>query len=223
MQEPEATGRAPAVVRGGRRGRPAGFDRDEVLDALVELFWERGYDGVTHQDIRARTGLSGSSLHHAFGDKPEIFDLALARYHQRASALADQLATGRRGLADLLDYAGMMERTVRSGAPAGCLMITSGAQPVGRLPAVRSRTASYREQWRRAFLAAVHRATSRGEISAGDPEGRAWLLLAAHTGVMIAAAQDPGGPGARAMAAGLRALVAGWAVPTGPGGGAEGV
>jgi hypothetical protein len=34
-----------------KRGRPAGFDRAEALQRAMELFWARGYEGATLEDL----------------------------------------------------------------------------------------------------------------------------------------------------------------------------
>ncbi len=60
-------------------GRPPEFDRLEALDALVDLFWRRGYDGATQEAMRAASGLSSSSLFRSFGTKAETFDAVLRR------------------------------------------------------------------------------------------------------------------------------------------------
>jgi hypothetical protein len=36
-----------------KRGRPAGFDRGEALQQAMQLFWARGYEGVTLDDVAA--------------------------------------------------------------------------------------------------------------------------------------------------------------------------
>jgi hypothetical protein len=39
-------------LRMTKRGRPATFDRDEALQPAMELFWARGYVGVTLEDLQ---------------------------------------------------------------------------------------------------------------------------------------------------------------------------
>lgn len=65
-----------------KRGRPALFDTDKVVETVADLFWARGFDGVSVSDITSATGLSKSSLYNSFGDKDSLFMQALARYHK---------------------------------------------------------------------------------------------------------------------------------------------
>ena len=67
-----------------KRGRPATFDRSEALEGAMEVFWARGYEGTTLEDLQAAMGgISPPSLYHAFGSKEALFkataDLYVAR------------------------------------------------------------------------------------------------------------------------------------------------
>lgn len=60
--------------------RPREFDTDKVLDALRDVFWERGYEGTSYAHIMAATGLRKGSLYAVFGDKRALYLEALMRY-----------------------------------------------------------------------------------------------------------------------------------------------
>lgn len=61
--------------------RPREFDTDRVLNALRDVFWERGYEGASYAHIMAATGLRKGSLYSAFGDKRALYIEALAQYN----------------------------------------------------------------------------------------------------------------------------------------------
>jgi TetR/AcrR family transcriptional repressor of nem operon len=63
--------------------RPREFDREEVLDRAVELFWTHGYDRTSVQDLVDSMGIQRGSLYAAFGDKHQLFIEALDRYEER--------------------------------------------------------------------------------------------------------------------------------------------
>ncbi|MEO1019429.1 MAG: TetR/AcrR family transcriptional regulator [Pseudomonadota bacterium] len=63
-----------------RLGRPRKFDEDKVLDQIVELFWQDGYEATGLNSITSKTGLVKASLYAAFGNKREMYLKALARY-----------------------------------------------------------------------------------------------------------------------------------------------
>ena len=63
--------------------RPREFDETAALDAAIECFWRRGYEATSLRDLTAAMGLTAPSLYNAFGDKEELFALALERYLDR--------------------------------------------------------------------------------------------------------------------------------------------
>jgi AcrR family transcriptional regulator len=72
-----------------RRGRPARFSPDELLDVVVAEFNARGYDATTMEDLARATGLAKSAVYHHVAGKEELLRLAVAR---AVDALFDVLA-----------------------------------------------------------------------------------------------------------------------------------
>src|ERR1700756_570740 len=110
------------LVAGARRpGRPAQFDRDSALAALLWLLWSKGYDAATQEEMLAATGLSSSTLYRSFGTKAEILEAALALYLAWADEMLAPLERGHRGVADVLAFFDHLEAQL--GGPlstAGC-------------------------------------------------------------------------------------------------------
>jgi len=75
----------------GTRGRPRQFDRDEVLDRALQLFWARGLSGTSLDDLSAAMQMKRPSLHNAFGDKESLYRHVLARFVARMRAEAGTL------------------------------------------------------------------------------------------------------------------------------------
>jgi len=63
-----------------RAGRPRGFDYDEALDRAMHVFWRKGFEGASLNDLTAAMGIQPASLYKAFGNKRTLFEKALARY-----------------------------------------------------------------------------------------------------------------------------------------------
>jgi AcrR family transcriptional regulator len=74
--ESAAEGAPPGAGR--RRGRP-GYDLESVLQAAVEVFNERGYDGASMEDLSRRLGIAKSAIYHHVSGKEELLRLALDR------------------------------------------------------------------------------------------------------------------------------------------------
>jgi TetR/AcrR family transcriptional repressor of nem operon len=61
-------------------GRPKSYDRAEVLDAAMYLFWQRGYHDVSTRDLTEVMGINMNSLYSEFGSKEALFAAAVERY-----------------------------------------------------------------------------------------------------------------------------------------------
>jgi AcrR family transcriptional regulator len=61
-------------------GRPRAFDQDEALDRAMHIFWEKGFEGASLNDLTGAMGIKPASLYAAFGNKQVLFERALDRY-----------------------------------------------------------------------------------------------------------------------------------------------
>lgn len=60
------------------------FNEDQALDKAIEIFWHKGYNGTSAQDLVTHLGLSRSSLYDTFGDKQKLFAQSLQRYQKQS-------------------------------------------------------------------------------------------------------------------------------------------
>jgi len=66
--------------------RTKDFDENEVLLKAVQLFWHKGYNATSMDDLVETLGISRSSLYRSFTDKHTLFMKALATYQQFSTA-----------------------------------------------------------------------------------------------------------------------------------------
>jgi AcrR family transcriptional regulator len=71
--------------------------RDEVLDAAMIEFAERGFEGASTEDIARRAGISQPYLFRLFGTKKELFKASVARCQREVLELFQRAAEGKRG------------------------------------------------------------------------------------------------------------------------------
>ena len=106
------------------RGRPRSFDETGALEKAIQVFWSKGYDGVTIDDLVAGMGVGRPSLYAVFGDKRAIFLRALRAYAERKGELAAKALLSPQSLRDSI--AAFLRYTVESatqkGSARGCLV-----------------------------------------------------------------------------------------------------
>ena len=61
------------------------FDKDEVLSRAMHLFWEKGYNGTSMQELVDATGINRSSIYNSFGSKQQLYNKSLARYQREGN------------------------------------------------------------------------------------------------------------------------------------------
>jgi AcrR family transcriptional regulator len=71
--------------------------RDDVLDAAMLEFAERGYAGASTDDIARRAGISQPYLFRLFGTKKELFKATVARCMTETLQMFQRAAEGKRG------------------------------------------------------------------------------------------------------------------------------
>lgn len=59
------------------------FQPELALDKALDLFWERGYEGSSVEDLVQCMGLGRGSIYDTFGDKHALYLAALKRYRTK--------------------------------------------------------------------------------------------------------------------------------------------
>jgi AcrR family transcriptional regulator len=110
--------------RGRPRGRPRSFDEKQALEKATQVFWAKGYDGVTIDDLVAAMGVGRPSLYAVFGDKRTIFVRVLKAYAEAKGALAAKALLAPQSLrASLVSFLRFtVETATEDGSALGCLL-----------------------------------------------------------------------------------------------------
>jgi AcrR family transcriptional regulator len=107
------------------RGRPRQFDEGEAVERATRVFWAKGYDGVTIDDLVDGMGVARPSLYAVFGDKPTLFLRCLEEYGDRIGALAAKALFDTRRVGDALRafLAHAVYNATAEDSPLGCLIV----------------------------------------------------------------------------------------------------
>lgn len=105
-------------------GRPKTFDRETALDAAMLLFWERGFEQTSVDELAAAMGIRTSSLYSSFGDKEELYLAAVDHYRTGRGSIYDKVVnegkTAREGFTKLFKLAA--KEMTRRDQPRGCML-----------------------------------------------------------------------------------------------------
>jgi TetR/AcrR family transcriptional regulator, transcriptional repressor for nem operon len=190
-----------------RPGRPAQFDRDNALAALLWLLWSKGYDAATQEEMLAATGLSSSTLYRSFGTKADILEAALAQYLAWADEMFAPLEHGRRGVADVHAFFDHLHAQFEGPmCKAGCLVWNTMQNPINGDPRIKTLTERHMQRLRLGLSAALQRAADAGELPPSAPK---YLAEALRAGVLGVQARGRAGETADAITLldGLRGLL----------------
>jgi TetR/AcrR family transcriptional regulator, transcriptional repressor for nem operon len=172
--------------------RPRTFDPDEALDAARDVFWKKGFQGTSLDDITAATGLAKPSLYAAFGDKNALFLKVLDRYHDYIVANAERM------IGDGASPRQAIERWLTAFVPRcsgvrgsrGCLSVNTSTDGSLEQKEVRKRVEGFNRR-----LEELLRNRLRADRSQFpddfDPDAAAHAILAIYLGLMVRAKEAP--------------------------------
>ncbi|WP_249127007.1 TetR/AcrR family transcriptional regulator [Brucella oryzae] len=148
-----------------QRGRPRGFDRYAALQALMEVFWARGYEGAQLVDLTAAAGIAPPSFYAAFGSKEAAFCEAVDHYIATVGARPmqelDDAATLREGLERMLRASVDVALSTR---PGGCLLVLGVVNCLPENEPARTHLKAARTKTRELIHTRLEHARTAGEL-----------------------------------------------------------
>jgi AcrR family transcriptional regulator len=164
-------------------GRPRAFDRQIALDAAMRLFWERGFEGTSFDELISAMDISPSSFYNAFKSKEQLYKEATQYY---IDGPGEWFA---RALSEEGDVKKAFERLVESAAialtrddlPAGCMISLTGTHMPPSLTSVRKTVVSYRAMGEQLLAERLKEGIAQGQL----PPDTDAKLLASYFGTVL--------------------------------------
>jgi TetR/AcrR family transcriptional repressor of nem operon len=166
------------------------FDRDEVLHKAMEVFWSRGYNAASIQDLVKHMGINRQSLYDTFGDKHALYLQALDRYREvegrRLFELLEQPGPVKKSLRQLFEST--VEKALCDEQHRGCFMGNATSELAGRCKETEARTCSNMASMQEALYRALLRGKKEGELKrVRDPRAVARFLYSSIQGLVLMA------------------------------------
>jgi TetR/AcrR family transcriptional repressor of nem operon len=137
-----------------------------ALDRAMVVFWAKGYDATSIDDLVARMGIQRGSLYAGFGDKQALFLAALDHYERVVvQELFEALEGPGSGVEAIRRFFRLrIEGSLERRRPLGCLVTNSAVEFSGRNPGARTKIGIALAKLEGAFLRALASAREAGEI-----------------------------------------------------------
>ncbi len=164
------------------------FDERQALNAAMLVFWEKGYQATSIQDLEQAMGLRRTSIYNAFGNKRGIFECVLACYKESImSVLFARLDTApdiRTGVRRLLE--GALDIHFDDKYPGGCLVVLSVLESGQHTAASNDATAQMIHDLRAGLASRLGKAKRLGELPQHvDASSMATAIAGMMAGMMV--------------------------------------
>jgi TetR/AcrR family transcriptional repressor of nem operon len=110
------------------------FDEEELLEKAVNLFWRKGYNATSAQDLVDELKINRSSLYNTYKDKRTLFQKSLKKYQeQQTNAVITMLAKAadpEKAIEKV--FADLIKESNEDTAAKGCFMVNTAVELAGQ-------------------------------------------------------------------------------------------
>ncbi|MDR3681474.1 MAG: TetR/AcrR family transcriptional regulator [Flavipsychrobacter sp.] len=170
--------------------RTKDFDENEVLTKAIQVFWLKGYNGTSMQDLVDSLGISRSSLYDTYTDKHTLFMKALESYQNSGAAtirdIIDNSASAKETIKRLLELA--IGDLLSDKEQKGCFMVNAEVEVASHDAEVNTLVCKNDQQMEDAFYQVIQKGKDSGEIkNKQDARALARFIFNAVKGMRVTA------------------------------------
>ena len=186
------------------------FDEQAVIADAMTVFWRKGYEATSIDDLVQATGINRASMYGTFGSKEGLLLAALDHYVLAINRERLKLLQGKGTVRECLNayFDSLIAFSTGDGRGLGCLLTNTAIELSPRNARIRKKLKAIFEHVEGAFRRLVERGQAAGEIAPDkDPRALAHFLLTTVQGLRVIARTDADPECMRqTVAAALRAL-----------------
>ena len=174
--------------------RPKKFDETEVLDKAVVLFWQKGFNGTSMQDLVSGLGINRASLYDTFGGKHQLFMSALDRYRKTTEVLLSELLESDKPTLQIIDE--LLEMAIsqvcKDTQQRGCFLVNTTTELASEDQEIAKLMEENVRQKEKLFHSLIIKGQEQGEISTKhDSLALARYLFSSYNGLKVVAQTRP--------------------------------
>src|ERR1700761_6236623 len=147
--------------------RTKDFDENEVLSKAIRLFWHKGYNGTSMQDLVDGLGISRSSLYDTYGDKHALYIKALESYQNSSGIemcnIISNTPSAKEAIKQLLEF--ITRNMLSDEQHKGCFMVNAGVEVAPHDAQVNDLLCKNEQQLEDVFYKAIKKGQESGEIT----------------------------------------------------------
>ena len=176
-------------------GRPLEFDPVIALQAAMQLFWCKGYESCSVQDLVSTMGVSKSSFYQTFKSKHILFQRCIVNYqHMLTDVMRNDLEKSQSAKNYIKTlFFDVVNETTGVNARRGCLTMNTASEFAQTDPKIAELVSNSIENFTDIFELAVKQAQQQGEIPTDkDARNLAAYLVSSMSGLknMVKAGAD---------------------------------
>ena len=170
--------------------RTKDFDEEVVLDKAIQLFWNKGFNATSMQDLVEGLGISRSSMYATYGDKHALFLAALERYrskaHQTMADITDNTPSSKEAIKKLVALT--TSELIKDKQHKGCFMVNTAVEIAPHDPEVNTFICQNDKDIESFFYKAIKNGQASGEIPARhNARALARFILNTVKGIRVSA------------------------------------
>jgi len=174
--------------------RTKDFDENEVLTKAIQLFWHKGYNATSMQDLVDALGISRSSLYDTYVDKHTLFLKALESYQRAGNAkineIVNQSTSAKETVIKLMELA--TNELVGDKQQKGCFMVNAEIEVAPHDQEVSKLVCQNEKQMETAFFQVIKKGQQTGGIKNNeDALVLAKFIFNAVKGMQVTAKSSP--------------------------------
>jgi TetR/AcrR family transcriptional regulator, transcriptional repressor for nem operon len=111
--------------------RNKAFQEEEVIERAMQVFWKKGYNATSMEDLVTGMGINRASLYDTFGDKKQLF-LKILKFYQIQSTqninavIAKKKPSPKAQLIAFAEF--LMNESLEAQEPRGCLLANATSE-----------------------------------------------------------------------------------------------
>jgi TetR/AcrR family transcriptional repressor of nem operon len=156
------------------------FDEAAVLDKALKLFWNKGYNGTSAQELVTELGISRSSLYDTFGDKRSLFLKALKQYETNNTAVMVKMANESTDALKTIRqiFQTLLQDSILDTQNMGCFVVNTAIELSSHDPEIKEIISENLRLTEEAFFTVLKKGKKSNQINANiDPRSTARFLL----------------------------------------------